>query len=65
MTRTQLEKVAEAAIWLERERNTMKAGRMRLAKSIRLAHRDGASISEIARAARVSRPTVYSILRSA
>jgi AcrR family transcriptional regulator len=43
----------------------MEAGRMRLAKSIRLAHRDGASISEIARTARVSRPTVYSILRSA
>ena len=59
-----LEKVKEAAIWLERHRNLEEAGKLRLAKAIRLAAWKGESVSEIARQASVSRPTVYRILNS-
>jgi AcrR family transcriptional regulator len=61
---TSLEKVKDAAVWVRRERNTLEAGQMRLAKMVRLAHSDGYNIAEIARAADLSRPTIYSILRS-
>jgi DNA-binding phage protein len=59
---TSLQKVKEASVWLARHRNLEEAGRLRLAQAIHLAARDGENISEIARQADVSRPTVYRIL---
>jgi DNA-binding phage protein len=61
---THLQKVKEAAVWLKRHRNLEEAGELRLAQAVRTAARDGENISEIARQAGVSRPTVYRMLRS-
>lgn len=58
-----LDKVKEAAIWVQREENLLTAGKMRLGKTVREAHASGEPIAAIARAAGVSRPTIYSILR--